>query len=328
MMSWKMPYEYDILPDIVQPPPPPEQPEQQPPPEPEQQQTDSQTSGQSQGEGQTQTDSGQGTGQQQGQGQGQGGQGGAAPPPYLWDIQQGNTVVASGQTDLQAGLDRAITAAKARAAGLNLTDYGIVIRLEGATVYTEDIQAGTGGQNQGQGGGTGGQGQAGGGGQVADMGFRFILTGIRWVWTEKTAEDARLWKGHSENYEIQKTDYTYGSSDDALSAGRAIGDTNSSVTDVWSESNYPEFAGGHYQYNDRAQSGWNEGATESAKAYSDFLARQGTTTLKLPTPPTETAGDWLAPVAVGAIGLVIVALILWKSGILGRIATSIGGVKI
>lgn len=250
-------------------------------------------------------DSGTGSTQPQGQTN-------ETPEPFDWDVLLGQVWRASGSASTQA---QAVTDAKAKIAGMEAGSYGIVVRQGGATVYTENVEAGSGQQQQGEGGGAEGGGGGGGGGsseggggsgQPGDMGFRYRLTGYKWTWDDKTAEDPRSWKGHGAEYDISATDYTYGSAQDALDAGKAVGSSDTAVMRVFAESNYPsQFAGLQFTYSDRLTAATNAGAKEADDAYNEYIK---TGDLDLPEPPGPDIDVQIPQEAIVAMIIVIVVV--------------------
>lgn len=119
---------------------------------------------------------------------------------------------------------------------------------------------------QGQGEGGGGYGFGEGYGQGGTIGFRFRLRGWAWAWTSQVG-DPRNWTGTGDYYDIQVSSYGYGSADDAMAAGRAIGDTDARVVDIYVECDTAGFAGAYYSYNARDQAAKNAPAAEKAAAY-------------------------------------------------------------
>ena len=143
-----------------------------------------------------------------------------------------------------------------------------LVRTSGGVVIWSSVAITAGAAKRPQGWG---EGYGPGSGQVADMGFRYRLTGYLWTWDDKSAADPRLWRGHGAEFDISATPYTYGSAIDALEAGKAVGNADVSVMRVFSESNYPtQFAGRQYTYTTRLQTAWNAGAKEANDAYIEY----------------------------------------------------------
>jgi hypothetical protein len=245
-----------------------------------------------------------------GGGQGTGGSG--AGETYTWDVvnQAGTDVITSGSTT--GSLTDAVNAAKAAAA--QYAPAGIVVRLNGATVHSEGVTGtGTTPPTQGEGGEASGGGstggEAGGSGQEGAVTFKFTLYGWEWSWDSKTG-DPRTWTGKASEPVISTTG-GYGSAQDALDAGKAIGATNEAVMKVIVESEIPGFAGASFIYTDRLQAKQNAVAKEKETATEGFLSGGGTLVLPpgaddggtfgLPAEAISMALLALAVVAVGAV---------------------------
>lgn len=204
-----------------------------------------------------------------GVGQGTGGSG--AGETYSWDIMNlaGTDVLNSGSTT--GTLQEAINAAKAATAGL--ADWYIVIRLNGATVYSEGSQAGGGTGTepgtQGEGGGTaGGEGsQTGGTGEAGVLAWRYRLT--------KNGADTAT------------SDYVYPNREDARDAADALVPPLATRTDdytIWVEANI---------------AGWAPSSYDRPKNVND------STTGTPGAVPPEAIGAALAALAIVAVGAAI-----------------------
>jgi hypothetical protein len=126
------------------------------------------------------------------------------------------------------------------------------------------------GQGQGDpgGGGTGGQGE--GYGEAGTLSFKFVLTGYSWAWDEPKQDDPRLWTGKATEPVISETG-GYGSADDALAAGKGVGDANAAVMKVTVTPNMTGFAGASYTYTERWQDAINVPGKEKAAAYEAIV---------------------------------------------------------
>ena len=153
-------------------------------------------------------------------------------------------------------------------------------------------------------GGTQGQGEGYGEGygEEGTLLFRYRLVGYKWTWTSKTG-DPRTWTGTGAEYDISATDYVYGSAQDALDAGKAIGDSNTDVMRVFSEPNRSGFAGLQHTYSDRLSGATNAPAAESQAAYEEYI-KEGTLVLEEePSGMTPLAGLFIIALIVG-IGII------------------------
>jgi hypothetical protein len=166
---------------------------------------------------------------------------------------------------------------------------------------TTDTGGQTGGETGQAGGSTGGE--TGGTGEVGAVTFKFTLYGWVWTWTDKTNADPRLWVGKATEPVISTTG-GYGSAQDALDAGKAIGASNEAVMKVIVESEIAGFAGASFIYTDRLQAAQNAVAAEKETATEDSLSGGGT--LDLPSElPAEAISMALVALAVVAVGAVI-----------------------
>jgi len=157
---------------------------------------------------------------------------------------------------------------------------------------------------QGQGGGSD-PGVTGGYGQGGTISFRYRLRGWQWTWDSKTG-DPRTWTGHGAYYDLANSGYVYGSNSDAMAAGKAVGDANPAVIDIYVECDTKGFAGAYYAYTQRDQDAKNAAAAEKEAAYEEYIK---TGNLELPEGPGEPVGrnQWLGLIVIG----LIIVLILW-----------------
>jgi hypothetical protein len=144
-------------------------------------------------------------------------------------------------------------------------------------------------------------GFGGGSGQGGALGFRYRLRGWKWTWDSKTG-DPRTWTGHGDYYDLAASGYTYGSNADALAAGKAVGDSNPAVIDIYVECDTPGFAGAYYAYTQRDQDAKNAPSKESNAAYEEYI-KEG----KLELPQPSTASPFLGLIVIG----LIIVVILW-----------------
>lgn len=282
-------------------------------------------------------------------GQGAGGGGGEQHAACTWEVHEGGAF--RHQEDIAGTFaqakNAAVTAAKNYASAQGWTNYTIIVRGGVGEIYSEDVGAGgagtsgsgttegegggsseggtsSGGQggggggttSGGSGGGGGGESTTGGAGEEPTLFFRFRLVGYQWTWTDKSSADPRLWKGKGAYYDLQTSEYNYGSNDDALAAGKAVGDANTQVIQVYAESNTPGFAGKFYQYNDRMSAAINAGSAEKAAAYQEYIKEKGAgTTSGAPSGISEAAAP-VASIVVTAVLAIVLAAVVWQSGVL------------
>lgn len=181
----------------------------------------------------------------------------------------------SDQSDYTYGsIDAAKTAGMAVAASRSGIVLVLVRSEEGKVVGSFDVSGETtniepGKEQQKQGEGEAAE-QGKGEGIKPTLFYRYRLIGYRWTWTDKESTDPRNWKGEGSYFDLESSPYSYGSAEDALEAGKTVGQTNLDVIQVYGEPNNKIFPSKFHQYNDRMTTATNAAAKESGAAYEEY----------------------------------------------------------